>query len=197
MQLRLDHELPMGPGWTQYRYDAHDSVIKVNHWEAQLPVIPKSGYRMLSIARGEAAWEGTDADGNLVRLVPQGTQGISRIGINVSTPNPRRIMEFYVEAMEFDRVDDATVRCGDTLLFIERDSGGSETRDFIGPGFRYLTVQVFDADQAIMGIVARGGREARAAISFGNIARYGFVKDPDGNWIEISARASLTGIAPK
>jgi lactoylglutathione lyase len=27
--------------------------------------------------------------------------------------------------------------------------------------------------------------------------RFGFVKDPDGNWIEISARASLTGIAPK
>jgi hypothetical protein len=26
--------------------------------------------------------------------------------------------------------------------------------------------------------------------------RFG-LKDPDGNWIEIAARASLTGIAPK
>ena len=38
---------------------------------------------------------------------------------------------------------------------------------------------------------------AREAVSFKDVARYGFVKDPDGNWIEISARASLTGVAPK
>ena len=40
-------------------------------------------------------------------------------------------------------------------------------------------------------------RLAQAPVSLGQVARYGFVADPDGNWIEISARTSLTGIAPK
>jgi predicted enzyme related to lactoylglutathione lyase len=86
---------------------------------------------------------------------------------------------------------------GDTMLFVEEGPGGSETADFVGPGYRYLTVQIFDADQSMQDIVARGGRIAREAVSFKDIARYGFVKDPDGNWIEMSARASLTGVAPK
>ena len=29
--LRLDHKLPLRKGIVQHRYDAHDSVIKVNH----------------------------------------------------------------------------------------------------------------------------------------------------------------------
>lgn len=83
------------------------------------------------------------------------------------------------------------------LLFIEKGAGGSGREDFIGLGYRYLTVQIFDADHAIEDIVARGGRLAREAIGFRNVARYGFVKDPDGNWIEISAQTSLTGLTPK
>jgi len=93
--------------------------------------------------------------------------------------------------MEFERLDAFTARCGDSLIFVEPGVGGGETEDFIGQGFRYLTVQIFDADQACQDIVQRGGRLARAPVSFGDIARYGFVKDPDGNWIEISARNSL------
>jgi lactoylglutathione lyase len=128
--------------------------------------------------------------------VPVGTAGVTRIGITVRTRDPERMMNFYLRAMEFERVAPFTARCGDTLLFIEEGPGGIETDDFIGPGYRYLTVQIFDADQSIKDIVMRGGRLAREVVSFKDVARYGFVKDPDGNWIEISARASLTGIAP-
>ena len=66
--------------------------------------------------------------------------------------------------------------------------------DLVGPGFRYITVQVFDADAEMAGIVERGGRIARDSVSFAGVARFGFVADPDGNWIEVSARTSLTGI---
>lgn len=195
--LRLDHELPFRPGWTQHRFDAHGSVVKVNHYEDPLPDLPPTGYRALSIVGDGTPWEREDPDGNVVRLLPAGTWGLTRIGITVNTPDPARMMAFYVDAMEFDRVDATTARCGDTLLFVERGPGGSETDDFIGIGYRYLTVQIFDADRAIEEIVARGGRMARPAVNFGEVARYGFVKDPDGNWIEISARASLTGVKPK
>lgn len=195
--LRLDHELELRKGWVQHRFDAHNSVVKVNHWSDDLPPLPPTGYVGLTIARaGHPAWEGRHPDGGVVRTVPPGTDGVTRIGITVRTPDVARMMAFYTQAMEFDRVDDHTARCGDTLLFVERGVGGTETEDFIAPGYRYLTVQIFDADQSMADIVARGGRIAREAVSFGNVARYGFVKDPDGNWIEISARTSLTGIAP-
>ena len=32
---------------------------------------------------------------------------------------------------------------------------------------------------------ASGGRLGRAPITLGEVARYGFVLDPDGNWIEL------------
>ena len=194
--LRFDMELPLRRGWVQHRFDAHDSVVKVNHWVEPLPDVPPTGYVGLTIARdGGAVWEGEAPEGNRVRLVPKGTDGIVGIGITVSTPDPARMMDFYIGAMEFERVAPQVARCGDTLLFVEKGPGGSETDDFTGSGYRYLTVQIFDADKECQGIIARGGRLARAPADYGKIARVAFVKDPDGNWIEISARASLTGVA--
>ncbi|MCZ6664610.1 MAG: VOC family protein [Gammaproteobacteria bacterium] len=195
--LRLDHELDFGNGTIQHRYDAHDSVIKINHFPDPFEPQAPSGYTGLTIARtGAPAWEGSHPGGEKVRLVPPGTDGIIGIGITVSTPDPARMMDFYLGAMEFEQAGSNIARCGDSLLFVEQGPGGVETDDFVGPNFRYLTVQIFDADEACDQIVARGGRLSRAPVTLGKIARYGFVCDPDGNWIEISARASLTGIIP-
>ncbi len=196
--LRLDHELKLGKGIIQHRYDAHDSVIKVNHFPDAFPAQPPSGYTGLTIARAEQpAWSGQHPGGETVRLVPPGTDGVVGIGVTVSTPDPARMMAFYIEAMEFELAAPNVARCGDSLLFVVEGPGGSDSEDFIGPDFRYLTVQIFDADQACDEIVARGGRLGRKPVTHGEVARYGFVLDPDGNWIEISARASLTGIVPK
>ncbi len=206
--LRLDHELelplsvappaaPQAERWVQHRFDAHGSVVKVNHWRGELPAIPPSGYTALTIARDNpSTWEGRHPDGGRVRLVPTGTDGVQGIAVTVNTPDPERMMTFYCEAMSFDHLAPRTARCGDTLLFVQPGDGGGIDEHFIGPGFRYLTMQVFDADQACESIVARGGRLARAPFGVGDIARIGFVQDPDGNWIEISARTSLTGQPP-
>jgi len=195
--LRLDHELDFGDGTIQHRYDAHGSVIKVNHSPHTLEHQPPSGYTGLTIAReGAPVWEGHHPGGETVRLVPPGTDGVVGIGITVSTPDPTRMVDFYRNAMEFEEVGPNTVRCGDTLLFVEKGVGGTVTEDFIGPNFRYLTIQIFDADESCRQIVDRGGRLGRAPVTLGEVARYGFVCDPDGNWIEISARTSLTGVSP-
>lgn len=195
--LRLDHELTVRPGIVQHRYDAHDSVIKVNHFDEPFAPQPASGYSGLTIARaGKPAWEGKHPGGESVRLVPPGTDGVVGIAVTVSTPDPERMMAFYVDAMEFEAVDARTARCGDSLLFVEAGPGGQDSEDFVGPNFRYLTVQIFDADAECDAIVRRGGRLGRAPVTLVDVARYGFVLDPDGNWIEISARASLTGIKP-
>jgi lactoylglutathione lyase len=65
------------------------------------------------------------------------------------------------------------------------------------PGYRYLTVQVWDADAEYARIVERGDTGAMPPRTMGNVARFGFVRDPDGNWLEISQRASLTGPLPQ
>jgi lactoylglutathione lyase len=41
--------------------------------------------------------------------------------------------------------------------------------------------------------MAHGGTEGRPPVTLGTTARVSFVRDPDGNWIEVSQRASLTG----
>ena len=197
--LRFDMELPVSEGWVQHRFDAHNSVIKVNDNRNPMRDRPPTGYIGLTIARDNGpVWEGMHPDGGRVRLVPKGTDGVVGIGITVATPNPARMMDFYIGAMEFERVSENVARCGDTLLFVERGVGGVETDDFkaLGVGYRYLTIQIFDADKDTDGILRRGGRLASAATDYGTIARVSFVKDPDGNWIEVSARASLTGVVP-
>ncbi len=196
--LRLDHELALGldRGVVQHRYDAHGSVIKVNHVPGELAAQPPSGYTGLTIARDGADWRGRHPGGESVRLVPPGTDGVVGIGITVSTPDPDAMMRFYLEAMEFERAAEQVARCGDSLLFVVEGSGGQDSAEFVGPDFRYLTVQIYDADAECRAIVARGGRLGAAPVNFGDVARYGFVLDPDGNWIEISARTSLTGSKP-
>ena len=197
--LRFDTELPVSKDWVQHRFDAHNSVIKVNDNRNPMRDWPPTGYVGLTIARDNGPmWEGMHPDGGRVRLVPKGTDGIVGIGITVATPNPARMMDFYIGAMEFERVSENVACCGDTLLFVERGPGGVETDDFkaLGTGYRYLTIQIFDADKDTDGILRRGGRLASAPTDYGTIARVSFVKDPDGNWIEVSARASLTGVVP-
>lgn len=195
--LPLDHELEMAPGWIQHRFDAHGSVIKVNHRTAPLPDRPRSGFVGLSIAQPgrKRATRTQHPGGDEVALVSPGRGGVDKIGITIASRDPGRLADFYLTALEFEPVDHGLLRCGDSLVSIVEGEGGSDLDDFAAEGFRYITVQVFDADLEIKEIVARGGRVVRDATNFAGVARYGFVSDPDGNWIEISARTSLTGIA--
>jgi lactoylglutathione lyase len=125
-------------------------------------------------------------------VLPPGMGGVTGIAVTIAGPEPARLLDFYCTALEFEQAGPTSARCGDSLLFVIEGEGGGT--DLCAPGFRYLTVQVFDADAELAGVVTRGGRIAREAVSFAGVARYGFVADPDGNWIEISARTSLTGI---
>jgi lactoylglutathione lyase len=195
--LRLDHELKLFKGITQHRYDAHDSVIKVNHNSNLLEDQPRSGYTHLKIASDIfSAQTLKHPGGDYVSLVKPGTNRIVGIGVEVSTMDPRNMMDFYTEVMGFEHVTKNTVRCGDSLIFVTKGQPGTQTESFIGPNFRYLTVQIYDADLECAAIEEKGGLISQPPRTIGEIARYGFVTDPDGNWIEISARASLTGIIP-
>jgi len=81
--LRFDQILPVRRGQKQYRYDADGSVIKLNHHMDPLPEAAPSGYREVIIAREDVGdpCRMVDPDGNGVRLVPPGHDGVTQLGI--------------------------------------------------------------------------------------------------------------------
>ena len=196
--LILDHKLELTQDITQHRYEVHGSVIKVNHASEELGTKAMSGYTGLTVCGDqETTWTGRTPEGEKVRIVKLGTAGIVGIGITLSTQDPEKMMQFYTEVMRFDKISSSVARCGDSLLFVEEGPSGTPSDDFVGPGFRYITVQIFDADQTCSDIERRGGIIAKPPVNLGKVARYAFATDPDGNWIEISARTSLTGVEPR
>jgi predicted enzyme related to lactoylglutathione lyase len=66
--------------------------------------------------------------------------------------------------------------------------------DGSGKGWRYITFQVFEVDREHAHVLANGGREGRSPQTLGTVARISMIRDPDGNWIELSQRASITGL---
>jgi len=192
--LEYDHLAKLGGGRQQHRHHCNGSIVKVNHARDPLPALPPSGYRELLIARAGVGEPKplTDPDGNRVTLVPPGWRDITGIAVRLAVNDLAAFDRFYGDAMEFERLGGDTWRCGDTLLFAE-PGRVERCNEWTAPGWRYLTVQVFDCDASHAAILARGGGEGRPPLTIGSTARYSFVRDPDGNFIEVSARASLIG----
>jgi catechol 2,3-dioxygenase-like lactoylglutathione lyase family enzyme len=197
--LPYEELLPMGGGVQQHRLGLAGSVLKINHSRDPLPDEARAGYRELWIARpGLSAPRAlTDPDGNPVVLVPEGFESVSRIALTVAASDPAALRDFYGRALELEPVGEHGFRCGDSLLRVVADPGATPVGRMTGPGYRYFTIQVHGVDEEHAGILSRGGKEGRAPLTLGKVARISFVRDPDGNWIEISQRASLTGPLPR
>lgn len=199
--LKLDHVLPVGNGLHQHRHDLLGSVLKVNHAQGGIAPRPHSGYRAVLIAREglTSPRDLTDPDGNRVTLVPPGEGGVTRIGIALGVRDVVAHRRFYGHALGLAAVPGETdaFLCGDSVIRLAHDPAAPSDATIEGAGYRYTTIQVFSCDREHAGIIERGGREGRPAVTLGDVARFSFVRDPDGNWIEISQRASLTGsLAP-
>jgi lactoylglutathione lyase len=196
--LPFDHMLPLGNGLQQHRHDLLGSVLKINHSRNELPAVPPSGYRELLIAR-----EGllgpkrlTDPDGNRVTLVPPGAHGIERIGIRLGVRDVNAHRRFYAVSLGLPDVPELggdSFLCGDSVILFEKAADVRPDPVMEGPGWRYITIQIRNVDEEHARILARGGREGRAPATLGKVARISFIRDPDGNWIEMSQRASLVG----
>ena len=193
--LSLDHVLPIRKGQDQHRHDVLGSVLKINEYANPLPANPPSGYRELVIAREglSAARSLADPEGNRVRLVSPGTWGVGQIAVRLGVRNPAAHRRFYVEALELPEEAPNAFRAGESLILLEHDPLAAPEASIQGPGWRYITFQVFKVDQAHARVLDRGGREAMAPVTLGTTARISMVRDPDGNWIELSQRGNLVG----
>ena len=191
----FDHLLPIRRGQNQHRHDLMGSVLKINHHEAPLPANPPSGYRELLIARDgvSEARALTDPEGNRVSLVPPGAEGVTQIGVRLAVRDLAAHRRFYAEALGLPEERPGAFRVGEGLVVLEEAADAPADAQMAGPGWRYLTLQVFKVDEEHAGVLARGGREALAPITLGTTARISMVRDPDGNWIELSQRASIVG----
>ncbi len=193
--LPYDHMGKVGGGVQQHRHHMNGSILKMNHSRDPLPAVAPSGIIGLEIAReGLAAPQPlADPDGNKVSLVPKGANGVEGIAILLRVNDPAAHDRFWTEAMQFERAGERRYRCGDSLIVIAEQGKVDRSPQWRGPGYRYTTVQVWDCIAEYEGILARGGTSGGDVRILGETVRYAFVCDPDGNHIEISQRASLTG----
>jgi lactoylglutathione lyase len=197
--LPFEETLPLGGGVRQHRHAMNGSVLKINDARDPLADEGLAGYREIIIARDgiETAQSLTDPDGNSITLVPPGRDGITGIGVRLAVRDEAAFHRFYADALQLEPAGERAYRCGDSLLLFAHDPSARAVGRTQARGVRYMTVQVWDVDAEHAGIVARGGAEGRAPLTLGSTARISFVRDPDGNWIEVSQRASLTGALPR
>jgi catechol 2,3-dioxygenase-like lactoylglutathione lyase family enzyme len=193
--IAFDQLLPIRRGQDQHRHDVARSVLKINHHADPLPANPPSGYRELIVAReGIAAPVPlADPEGNRVTLVPPGYDGITQIGVKLAVRNLGAHRLFYGDALGLPEMRPGVFRAGESLIFLEESPDAPSDAEMRGPGWRYITFQVFKVDAEHARVLAGGGREALAPVTLGTTARISMVRDPDGNWIELSQRASITG----
>jgi catechol 2,3-dioxygenase-like lactoylglutathione lyase family enzyme len=185
-------DLAIGGGVLQHRHAFGDSVLKINHCRDPLPPAPPSGIRQLvvGVASLTEPADLVDPDGNALRLEP--LQQVPQIRVELVVSNLGAHQDFYGRILGLPTLDDVTFECGVSQI---RLSEGEAAIDPVqrARGYRYLTVQVRDVLRSHAEIVGRGGREGRAPVRLGDVAHISFVRDPDGNWIEVSQRKSITG----
>ena len=196
--VRFDHMLPVRRGQKQYRHDEQGSVIKLNHRTEPLPEAAPSGFRELIIAR-EGLREPrrmVDPDGNRVQLVPKGFDGVTQLGVAMGVRSLSEHRRFYGDILGFAEQSwsgGPAFRLGDSLILFEEDRAATVDPVRQARGWRYITLQISDIDAVHDELRGMGVREGLAPITLGDVARISMILDPDGNWIELSRRASIVG----
>jgi catechol 2,3-dioxygenase-like lactoylglutathione lyase family enzyme len=194
--LPYEELLKIGGGQHQHRVGLLGAVLKLNATRTRLDPAG-SCLRGFVIAGPEATVpvRHHDPDGIPVDVVPSGHDGIETVGVRWATSDPDRLGLLLSDGLGATAVAQDVWRVGTTLLLLEHDPAAAH-----GPqkaaGFRYLTVQVFDVVAEHARLLDLGWSEGMAPVLLGAVAAISFVRDPDGVWLEISQRASLTGDLP-
>ena len=195
----FDHVLALGPGLRQHRHDLYGSVLKINNSREPRPDAPPTGYKELLVAR--AGLDGPkslkDPEGNRVSLVPPGTDGVEKIGVRGAVRDLVAHRAFYGEALGLpeEKVEGAGLafRAGDSVILLDQSDDAPSDAQIGGFGWRYITFQIHKVDEEHAYALAHGAGEGRAPVTLGETARISMIRDPDGNWIELSQRASIVG----
>lgn len=194
MGLEVEEPVAFNDGLTQYRHTLGNSILKVNTASHAL-AHSACGYRELLIARAGLATPETlrDPDGNAITLVPPGHLGISALGVRVAVPDVALQRRFYCDAMGFTPLAADRVACGSTVFVLDEDAHAVRAGHWVDAGLRYLTIHVMRVDASFAAMTAAGAEPGEQPYDIGRIARISFVRDPQGNWLEVAQRAAIAG----
>lgn len=192
--LAYEEYLKLGGGVRQHRFGVNGSVLKVNHSRELLDDTP-TGIRGLTIAtdRAPAVVSLTDPDGSAVRLVPRGEAGVPGLEVAVAASDVGATRRWWTEGIGADDLGDGRVQVGTTIVALSSEPDRAPTGPMKGRGLRYLTIQVRDVIGEYERMVSLGHDGPITPTQLGETARIAFVRTPDGDWLELSQRANLTG----
>ena len=192
--LRYDHLLKVGGGIHQHRYDLHGAVLKLNSHRQPLTATPTGFTALTTVVDGSDDVELTTPDATPVLLASSIEAGIRTV-IRLEATDAGRTATAIEAGLGARRAHDQC-RIGETVIDVVEVPDRAPTTAREGTGIRYLTVQVRDVESAHAHALANGLVEGQAPLRLGDTAYISFVRLPDGDWIELSQRASLTGPLP-
>ena len=134
-----------------------------------------------------------DPDGNRVSLVPAGEGGLVQIGVRLLVRDLAAHRRFYGDVLGLAETAPGVFEAGRSLILLEESPQAPTDAQIGGTGWRYITFQVFGVDSEVAAARERGAEVAMEPMTLGTTARIAMIRDPDGNWIELSQRASIVG----
>ncbi|HJU11066.1 MAG TPA: VOC family protein [Candidatus Binataceae bacterium] len=200
--LEFESVLPVGGGFRQHRYLCNGSVIKLMHSRDALRPRRPGGYETLMIAtpKVNTAEALADPDDNTIELVPPGRDDVTQMEIRIGVRDVEAFGQFYKRAFGAVDMGRGRYKIGETIfgVYHEPEIHPPQMAPFANPlevvnamaelGIQYVTLQVRDCDAAFSSVKAAGANAAVEPSTFGTVARISFVRDPDGNFIELAQR---------
>lgn len=194
--LTVTQELNPAEGVFQYKLDLKGAVLKLNCVDMELPKDKAlNGLRLLMIADAEVSSPRhlKDPDGNLVCLVPPGYSGVETFGVHFAVSNEEAFESFYRDILLLTPLGERAYDLGGAVISYGWSPDIVAGADTTGAGYYYLTLQVTDAALTHKELCERGAVEDQPIggqrVSTDSIIS--FIRDPDGNKIEISQRPDL------
>jgi catechol 2,3-dioxygenase-like lactoylglutathione lyase family enzyme len=200
--LQFESVIPVGDAFTQHRLVANGSIIKLMEARDLLPRRHPGGYESLIIAsdRYPQPEAFNDPDGNSIVLVPPGRDDVTQLEVRVGVSDVDRFDTFYANATDATAIGGHRYTIGETIFATFRHPLARPVKPapmatllevvktMAGLGIRYVTIQVKNCDAAFQAMTAAGASVGVAPETFGTVARAAFVRDPDGNFVELAQR---------
>jgi predicted enzyme related to lactoylglutathione lyase len=200
--LQFESVMPVGGGFRQHRYIANGSIIKLMESRDPLPRRHPGGYETLIIATDRVTQPEaiSDPDGNTVELVPPGRDDVNQIEVRLGVSDTDLFDDFYQKAASGKAIGGHRYKIGETIFATFRHPLARQNKpapmanplevvkSMAAVGIRYVTIQVKNCDAAFTELTKGGANVGVTPANFGEVARIAFVRDPDGNFIELGQR---------
>jgi catechol 2,3-dioxygenase-like lactoylglutathione lyase family enzyme len=189
------------PGHDEVFYEMLGSWLKLN--TSVDPLEPAvTGYRELLMVDVDATEPRTvvDPDGLPFTFVPPGHRGIREVGLVMQVPDVDAQLRFLADGMGAKPVgNDGGLEVGNTVIFVDEAPGPMAITPIVRRGLTMLTLIVNDLLAVHDHLLQHGGIHGiRASDDPGVPGRcqFSFLRDPNGNWIELVQFAQGAPIPP-